>query len=100
MENATSRPLDLISLVLPVYNEEEVLPLLLPRLRQLLELLPCPAEVIFVNDGSRDRTAEVLAEAARDDLRLKVIEFSRNFGHQLAITAGADFARGDVVVIM
>src|SRR5437762_3467734 len=100
MDTATTRPLDLISLVLPVYNEEEVLPLLMPRLRQLLERLPCKAEVIFVNDGSKDRTAEILAREASDDLRIKVLDFSRNFGHQVAITAGTDFAQGDVVVIM
>ena len=95
-----SRPLNLISLVLPIFNEEEVLPLLLARLDQLLRRLPCPTEVVFVNDGSRDRTASLLEAAAASRPHLKVIEFSRNFGHQTAITAGTDFASGDVVVIM
>lgn len=95
-----SRPLELLSIVLPVYNEEAVVPLLLPRLRALLEKLPVPAEVIFVDDGSRDRTAELLAAAAVADERIKVLEFSRNFGHQIAITAGTDAASGDAVVIM
>jgi dolichol-phosphate mannosyltransferase len=95
-----SRPLELISLVLPVFNEEQVLPLLLPRVRDLLARLPCAGEVIFVNDGSRDRTSELLAQAAQSDDRLKVIDFSRNFGHQIAITAGVDFAAGDAVVVM
>jgi polyisoprenyl-phosphate glycosyltransferase len=95
-----SRPLNLISLVLPIYNEEEVLPLLLARLDQLLWRLPCPAEVVFVNDGSRDQTGVLLEAAAASRPHLKVIEFSRNFGHQTAITAGTDFAAGDVVVIM
>lgn len=95
-----SRPLNLISLVLPAFNEEEVLPLLLPRVAELVSRLPAPAEVIFVNDGSRDGTARLLAEAAAHYPWLKVVEFARNFGHQLAITAGADLARGDVVVVM
>ncbi len=94
------RPIDLISLILPVYNEESVIPLLLPRLRDLLEQLPGKCEVIFVNDGSQDRTGELLAQAALDDDRIKVVEFSRNFGHQIAITAGTDIAAGDVVIIM
>lgn len=94
------RPLRLISLVLPIFNEEAVLPLLLPRLHALLEKLPARTEVIFVNDGSRDRTGELLAGAAALDQRIKVVELSRNFGHQLAITAGIDIAAGDVVVVM
>ena len=56
--------------------------------------------MIFVNDGSRDGTARLLAEAAANYPWLKVVEFARNFGHQLAITAGADLVRGDVVVVM
>lgn len=95
-----NRPLHLISLVLPVYNEEEVLPLLLPRITGLLERLPCEAEVIFVNDGSSDRSAQLLAVAAEANPRLKVVDFSRNFGHQMAISAGVDFAGGDVVIVM
>ncbi len=89
-----SRPLELVSLVVPVYNEEPVLPLLLARLGQIVAQLPCAAELIFVNDGSRDRSAAILAEAAARDQRFKVIDFSRNFGHQIAITAGTDFAGG------
>ncbi len=95
-----SRPLKLVSLVVPVYNEQQVLPLLLVRLRQILAELPCAAEVIFVNDGSRDRSGALLVEAAAGDERFKVIDFSRNFGHQIAITAGTDFAQGDVVVVL
>ena len=95
-----TRSLKLISLVLPVFNEEEVLPLLLPRLYALAARLPCPVEIIFVNDGSRDRTGQLLAAAAASRPEVKVIEFSRNFGHQAAITAGTDFAAGDAVVVM
>jgi len=95
-----SRTLGLVSLVLPVYDEEQVLPLLVARLDALVMRLPAPAEVIFVNDGSHDRSSELLAEISRSRPNFKVVELSRNFGHQLAITAGTDFAAGDVVVIL
>ena len=70
------------------------------RLQRILAELPCTAEVIFVNDGSRDRSAICWPRRPRQDARIKVIGFSRNFGHQVAITAGTDFAAGDVVVVM
>ena len=88
------------SIVIPVYDEEESLPELFERLRRLMEQLDGPAEVIFVDDGSRDRSPELLTAAARGDRRFKVARFSRNFGHQVAITAGVDLAAGDAVVIM
>ncbi len=88
------------SLVIPLYNEEAVLPILLHRLDRLLEALDAPAEVILVDDGSRDTTAIVAAGRAKDDPRYRFIALSRNFGHQIAITAGMDVARGDAVVVM
>jgi len=91
---------ELLSLVIPIYNEEEVLPLLIERLRQLLETLPCPAEVVFVNDGSSDRSIVGLHQASQDDSRFKTINLARNFGHQIASTAGLDAAQGDAVVLM
>jgi polyisoprenyl-phosphate glycosyltransferase len=90
----------LVSLVLPTYNEEEVLPLLRPRLEALLAGLPCDGELIFVDDGSRDRTAPMLRAWAESDSRVNLLELSRNFGHQAAVTAGTDQARGDAIVIM
>jgi dolichol-phosphate mannosyltransferase len=90
----------LLSLVLPVYNEEEALPALLAALRPVLESLDCDHEIIFVDDGSRDATRRLLTTAAAADRRVKVLGFSRNFGHQAAITAGLDFATGDAVVMM
>ncbi|HET9275696.1 MAG TPA: glycosyltransferase family 2 protein [Gemmatimonadales bacterium] len=90
----------LLSLVIPAFNEEDVLPMLRPRLEALLESLPCPGELIFVDDGSRDRTALLLRAWAGQDRRVKVLELSRNFGHQAAVTAGTDHAAGDAVVIM
>ena len=90
----------LLSLVIPVYNEQEVLPVLLSSLRFTLQQIDCDYEIVFVNDGSRDRTAEMLRELCAEDRRLKAISFSRNFGHQAAITAGLDVASGDAVVVM
>jgi glycosyltransferase involved in cell wall biosynthesis len=88
------------SIVVPVYNEEDVLPELLERLTQLLEQLDGSAEVVLVDDGSRDRSYELMLEANMRDPRFKVIRLSRNFGHQLAITAGLDVASGSAVVVM
>src|SRR5688572_30480986 len=91
-----------ISLVLPVFNEEPVVPELLRRLNLLLSDLDKGRkwEVIFVNDGSKDRSRELLDAACKEDPRLKLINLSRNFGHQIAITAGVDHTGGDAVVIM
>src|SRR4029450_679264 len=91
---------ELLSIVVPVYNEEKVLPELRWQLGRLLETLPCPAEVIIVNDGSSDRSLLHLLAWAQEDRRVKVLGLARNFGQQAALTAGLDFACGDAVVIM
>lgn len=88
----------LLSLVIPVLNESAALPLLLQRLRDSLRDFSW--EVIFVDDGSRDNTPEILACAALSDPCIKVLRLTRNFGHQAAVTAGLDFANGDAVVVM
>ncbi len=88
------------SFVVPVFNEEAVLPILLRRLDALLNTLDGPAEVIFVDDGSSDCTSIFLGAKARDDARYRYIGLSRNFGHQVAITAGMDAAAGAAVIIM
>lgn len=90
----------LLSLIIPIYNEEEVLPLLVARLEELLANLPCPAEVILVNDGSSDGSVHKLYQLAQGDARFKILCFARNFGHQVAATAGLDAASGDAVVLM
>src|SRR5437660_900836 len=90
----------LLSLVIPVYNEEEALPSLLEAIRPVLDAIGCHYEIVFVDDGSSDGSRRLLAGAAADDPRVKVLGFSRNFGHQAAITAGLDFASGDAVVVM
>ncbi len=89
-----------LSVVIPVYNEEKVLPELCRRLYQTMSAISKPWEVIFVNDGSQDRSSEVLRAIPPGDGQVKIVEFSRNFGHQAAITAGIDCARGDAVVVM
>jgi polyisoprenyl-phosphate glycosyltransferase len=88
------------SFVIPLFNEEAVLPILLHRMDRLLEQLDAPAEVIFVDDGSTDTCGIVAAGRARDDARYRYVALSRNFGHQIAITAGMDAAAGDAVIIM
>lgn len=88
------------SLILPIFNEEAVLPLLVRRLRQLVEKLDAPAEIIFVDDGSRDTSAIFLRGLAASEPNVRLIELSRNFGHQIAITAGMDAARGEAVIVM
>ena len=88
------------SIVIPVYNEEAVLPVLLRRLDLLLGRLDGPAEAIFVDDGSSDTSPIVLKALAKRDPRFRYIGLSRNFGHQVAITAGMDAAQGDAIVVM
>ena len=90
----------LYSLVVPVFNEQAVLPMLLLRLDRLMQELNDSAEVIFVDDGSSDCSAIVLRQKAKDDARFRYIGLSRNFGHQIAITAGMDAARGDAIIVM
>ena len=90
----------LLSLVIPLFNEEAVLPLLVARLDETLAGLDCDSEVLLIDDGSRDATLALARQAAQKDPRYRVLSFSRNFGHQSAITAGLDFADGDAVVIM
>lgn len=87
-------------MVIPVYNEEALLEELYRRLKTALDALGRTYEVILVNDGSRDRTAELLAEIGRRDARFRSLHFARNFGHQVAITAGIDYASGKAIMIM
>jgi polyisoprenyl-phosphate glycosyltransferase len=90
-----------LSVAIPVHNEESVLPELLARLQKVLDALSGgPHEVVFVDDGSTDRTFEMLGEAAMKDPRIVAVGLSRNFGHQAAITAALDHVSGDAVVVM
>lgn len=90
-----------LSIAVPLHNEEAVLPELLMRVRKVLSDIPAgPHEVVFVDDGSCDRTLEILLQAAAEDDQLIVVSLSRNFGHQAALTAALDYASGDAVVVM
>jgi polyisoprenyl-phosphate glycosyltransferase len=96
-----SRPT--LSLVIPIFNEQPIILELDRRLRALLDELPGVGdawEVVFVEDGSKDRSLAMLKELAEREPRYKIVSFSRNFGHQLAITAGIDRADGEAVVVM
>ena len=89
-----------LSVVLPVFNEEATIQELNRRLVASLEALELSFEVIYVDDGSTDRSKDLLRELARDDARVGVLGLSRNFGHQIALSAGLDYARGDAVILM
>lgn len=93
-----SRPI--ISLVIPIWNEELVIPELYRRVLAIMQSIGESWEMICVNDGSSDRSLELLLALRDQDPRVKVLDFSRNFGHQIAITAGTDFAEGDAVIVM
>ena len=89
-----------LSLIVPVYNEEEVLRASYERMKAAMETTGYPFEILYVNDGSRDRSLDILREIAAQDLRVKVLSFSRNFGHQTAVTCGMDAAKGDALIII
>lgn len=88
------------SIVAPVFNEEETLPEFYRRMAAVMDALDGPSELLLVFDGSRDRSPHIGRELQAQDPRLKIIDFARNFGHQIAITAGIDYAEGDAVVII
>lgn len=88
------------SVVIPVHDEADVLPLLYERLRTVLDGLEGDWELILVDDGSRDGSYALMVELHASDPRVRVLRFSRNFGHQIALTAGLDRARGDAVITM
>jgi len=91
----------LLSIVIPCYNEEEVIDETIKQLKAFCaELVNLDVELIFVDDGSRDHTRELLKSYATNDSRIKFIGFARNFGHQIAVTAGIDAASGDAVVLI
>ena len=88
-----------ISIVSPVYNEEEALPELYRRVKEVMDGMDETWELVLVNDGSSDRSAEVIAELHEKDGRVRGLSFSRNFGFQIAATAGLDHAQGDAVIL-
>lgn len=89
----------MLSIVIPIYNEEEIIPELLSRLKNSSHDWG-EYEIIFVNDGSVDRSCQLLTQASSQENNLRLIEFSRNFGHQIAVSAGLNYAKGDCVAII
>ncbi|PPB79723.1 glycosyltransferase involved in cell wall biosynthesis [Albidovulum inexpectatum] len=92
------QPPPVLSIVTAAYNEEDVLPAFLARLKSVLDDIGEPWEIICVNDGSTDQTREILTRVAHEDARIKVINLSRNFGKERALTAGIDHAMGQAVI--
>jgi len=90
----------LISVIVPLYNEEEVLHESYRRLSTVLSAMEEDYELIFINDGSRDKTFSMAKAIQEKDKHVVLIDFARNFGHQIAVTAGLDQAKGDAVVII
>lgn len=90
----------MLSFVIPAYNEEKNVEIIYSRLKALMTEINEPFEIIFVNDGSVDNTLKKLKQMSESDNKVKIISFSRNFGHQAALTAGLKFARGDAVISM
>jgi len=90
----------LCSIIIPAYNEELVVQETYKRLKTVMDSINEPYELIFVNDGSKDNTAAIIRKLCETDERVKLVDFSRNFGHQLASTAGMDYSSGDTVVLI
>lgn len=88
------------SIVAPCWNEEQSLPELYRRISTLLDQTGEPWELVLINDGSTDRTGDVMRQLRAEDSRVHFIEFARNFGHQIAVTAGMDYAQGQVVILI
>lgn len=87
-----------MSIVVPVFNEEEILGELLSRIQAAVAFLTLGVEIIFVNDGSTDKSLSIIQEFAKQNKEVKFLSFSRNFGHQVAIMAGIDYAKGNTVI--
>jgi len=100
MTNTSVRVRPVFSVVVPIWNEEAVIPELYRRVIETMDSTGASWELICINDGSHDRSLQMLIELRAQDERVKVIDFSKNFGHQIAITAGADYAEGDAVIVM
>ncbi len=88
------------SVIIPIYNEELNIPNLLTRLRPVIERTGMSYELLFVNDGSRDNSLQLIKALALADPHVRYIDFSRNFGHQVAVTAGIDHCKGDIIAII
>src|ERR1700741_1037188 len=89
-----------LSIIIPIYNEELNIPTLVTRLRPVVEKIGMSYELVFVNDGSRDASIQLIKALAQADDKVRYIDFSRNFGHQIAVTAGVDLCKGNIIAII
>ena len=89
-----------LSIIIPIFNEEQILPELFLRVTDAAKSITFDYELIFVNDGSKDKSIDILKQFSKEDENVKYIDFSRNFGHQIAVTAGLDYSSGQAVVII
>ena len=90
-----------LSLIVPMYNEEEMIPLFFEKIEEVLsQIKDYTKEIVCVNDGSRDRTLELLKEYKKKNKDIHIVSFSRNFGHEAAVAAGFKCAKGDVMIVM
>jgi glycosyltransferase involved in cell wall biosynthesis len=90
-----------ISIIIPAYNEEDSLPFLFERLNNLInQISNYEFEILFVNDGSKDKTLEIIKEQRKIDNRISYVDFSRNFGKEIAMIAGLDYVTGDAVIFI
>ncbi|HEY9872312.1 MAG TPA: glycosyltransferase family 2 protein, partial [Candidatus Obscuribacterales bacterium] len=88
------------SFIVPIYNEEETIPELYSRISAVMDRMDDAVELVLINDGSQDRSLQLIREIYEQDRRICYLSFARNFGHQIAVTAGLNFARGQVVVVL
>jgi polyisoprenyl-phosphate glycosyltransferase len=88
------------SIIAPIYNELENIPELYPRMREVMDRTGEPWELVLVDDGSTDGSTALIRKLGENDDRVRPVIFARNFGHQIAVTAGVDYARGDAVIII
>jgi len=95
-----NHPVQTVSVIVPVFNESEVLPLFHRRLKDVLSKLPFNYEIIYINDGSGDGTWDLVNELKNKEPQIALIDLSRNFGKELALSAGLDYAKGDAVVVI
>jgi glycosyltransferase involved in cell wall biosynthesis len=93
-------PNTLLSIVVPVFNEEEVIPIFHQRIVEVLETIPLKTEIVYVNDGSTDSTLKIIQSFRTKNRRVAIVDLSRNFGKEIALTAGIDHAKGDSVVVI
>ena len=90
----------LISIIIPVRNEEDAIPILLQRLTEVFRQIDVSVEFVFVNDGSTDRTFQLIEERRKNDPRIACVDLSRGFGKEIALTAGLEYSKGDAVVLI